>query len=177
MKGCKMCIVPEQFLCTHSFLYCDYEYFAWFGGNPEGIEDRFVAIFRWKGLHRAYNPYDVWGDWNNWDENTINGYSLVTRVFLNHLREPIKFPILDKNVWVAAKQLKPDISSRKNYIEEDYEAYRSFFNELYRNNKDNINCPAVQNISKKIVKRRVLDRVLWEYGRILLADNLARNAQ
>jgi len=167
-----MCVVPELFLQfdvnLHPFLYSDYEYFAWFAGinNTQGQQARFEAVFRWKGLHRAYDPQAAWNDWNN---GAIQYYPLVTRVFLQHLREPQKYPLFDINVWKAARRMDEHIRNNapENYRDGDYqEYYVPFFNERYEQVQQNIVCPQIDGVDEEIVKRRVLDRALWEFGRM-----------
>jgi len=127
-----MCQVPEQFLQfnlnLHSFLYNDYKYFAWFAILES---DRDPPMFRkmllWKGLrYYATTKHDRFQQTrDNYVDNDLENYPLVTRVSLNHLRDPKRWPLFDINVWKATRRM-----------------------------------------NEEIIKRRILDRALWEYGRI-----------
>jgi len=176
-----MCLVPKQFqqfdIRLHSFLYNDYEYFAWFAGmdNPQGRQDRFLAVYRWKRLYRAhYDPHEVWNDWENWNDETIQEYSLVTRVFLKHLRDPRRWPLFDINVWKAMRRIDEGIANQVNvnYQDSDYEEfYLPFFDDLYAQpDNDFGQPPQIDGVDEEIIKKRILDRALWEYGRIPLQN-------
>lgn len=177
-----MCQIPQQFLQfnlnLHSFLYSDYEYFAWFA-TPE--ENRTLSMFermlRWKRLTRSIGDVNVaWANWRN--GNHVEHAGLVTRVFLCHLQDPIGRPILDRWVWLAYIRLtggtdrngKKIVKTPKN-SKRHYESYKKFFNELYAQlDNDFGQPPQIQGVDEEIIKMRILDRALWEFGRIPLPN-------
>jgi len=157
-----------------AFLYGDSEYFLWFKSDPKNKnEENFKKVIKWKGLHRG-GPPRVERLWHNWQNNTIDFYPPVTRAFLNHLRKPIEWPILDKNVFNAKKELPMGRKYKTNNTickwEKDYEnGYKKFFNKFYAENEkqiDSMDLPDIDGIDREIIKRRVLDRALWEFGRV-----------
>ncbi len=157
-------------LTENAFLYADHEYFDWFR-NPNA--DTLKAVLKWKGLHRAGYTNDktiehIWGE-NGLNQATFNKYSLVTRVFLHHLNSPTTRPILDRYAWKAMKLLQPQhlglpivpTSWENHYLE----YYVPFFNQEYEAHGDALNEYVLDGVDVGIVKRRVLDRALFEYGR------------
>jgi len=157
-----------------AFLYGDSEYFLWFQFDPKNKnEENFKKVMKWKGLHRGGSPH-VERLWHDWQNKTIDFYPPVTRAFLHHLRNPIEWPILDKNVFNAIKKLQPDSEyeaiERPSNWDRDYEkGYKKFFNEFYAENGkqiDSMDLPNIDGIDGEIIKRRVLDRALWEFGRV-----------
>jgi len=182
-----MCQVPEQFqefdIRLHSFLYCDYEYFAWFATpDNDRTMEMFERVLRWKRLTRGIGAIGgVANIWARWQANdnfaNLGDPRLVTRVFLLHLRSPIEYPIFDTNVWKAMRTLAPQIAqrtpenSRDAQFEEDYiNEYIPFFTEQYMDVPADIVLPPVNRVDPEIIRRRILDRALWEYGRIPLQN-------
>jgi len=178
-----MCQVPDQFIGPfnpnfHSFLYGDYEYFAWFATpHNQRTMQMFKRVLRWKGLTRGIGRIggidNIWAGWQANDDfaNFDNDRRLVTRVFLLHLREPTEYPILDKWVWCAYRTLSGEIDQNGRRIvntptnwERHYEGYRAFFNVRYGEH------PQIDGVDEEIIKKRILDRALWEYGRIPLQN-------
>lgn len=156
-------------LCA--FCYNDHEYFDWFKSKKKTIV-KFKNILRWKGLLRSHknNLNFVWQNRKNFDSYTN---ALVTKVFLKHLYEPKKFPILDRNVWHAMKNLSPKIAEStnkhpSNWRKDYFEGYKKFFDDLYTEMQSKIKCNIkINGVDKEIIKMRILDRALWEYGRML----------
>lgn len=184
-----MCVIPEQFLQfnldLHSFLYCDYKYFAWFAqvDNDNDEAERFRAILEWKGLIYYLQEAYFQTIWDYFNAGYVDGYRIVTRVFLKHLQEPTEYPIFDQNVWRAMRNLNHNMpeNTPENANGADFEAhymriYVPFFEHRFQANENNIICPQIEGVAPGIVKRRMLDRALWEYGRILRVNNLAGNA-
>jgi len=63
---------------------------------------------------------------------------------------------------------KIEKKTTSNYSNSDYENYyKPFFNDKYNSIKSTINAPFIMNVKTEIVKRRILDRALWLYGKIL----------
>ncbi len=174
-----MCLPFGQFnenIYSYSFLYQDVAYFDWFkeGNHVRNDEiERFRAIIIWKRLPIYAQHAQLIKIWKNFQRGQINKYPLVTRVFLKHLRYPKEYPIFDKYVWNAMRKLRQDVVQRtpensQKAQDGHYEnEYMPFFNQLYTDNKDNIVCPQIDGVCEEIVKRRVFDRALWEYGRLL----------
>jgi hypothetical protein len=166
-----MCDWFENFnVQQHGFLYVDSEYFRWFANNEENrTELMFREMLLWKGLTYYVNNNRFVEIWNNFNNQLLDGYPVVTRVFLNHLHEPTIYPILDKNVWQAMININginglPELPAS---WEEHYQNhYRNFFNVQYQQ-INGIDFPQINGVDEEIVKRRVLDRALWEYGRML----------
>jgi len=53
---------------------------------------------------------------------------------------------------------------RKDYLN----GYKQFFNNFYKQIEEEIKGrPSLNGVDEEIIKRRVLDRALWEYGRKL----------
>jgi hypothetical protein len=161
---------------SYGFVFGDLKYFDWFK-NREHFEDKEIERFRnalvWKRLIH-YTTNDTLGKtWHDYQIGNLDDYPVVTRAFLKHLRDPIKYPIFDKNVWKAMRTLRPHIARRtpENSQQAQYGHYENeympFFNRLYVNNENDIICPPIDGVDEGIVKRRVLDRALWTYGRIL----------
>jgi len=172
-----MCLVPElfHFVSLHSFLYSDYEYFAWFATpRDDRTQEMFRRVLRWKGLTRAIGRMGgVDHIWNRWSANDdfadFDNRRLVTRAFLLHLRAPCTYPILDTNVWRARCRMHPDAGLPAHFHrwDEHYiHGYAPFFNQLYQEVHQHIVCPQIDGVDEEIVKRRVLDRALWEFGRM-----------
>ncbi len=155
-----------------AFLYGDSEYFEWFKPNSK-TKQNFKNVIKWKGLHRRLYGLYAERAWDNWQNDTIDSYPPVTRAFLHHLRDPIEWPILDRFVFDAMKELQ--IDSKYKAIEKpsnwkrDYEnGYKKFFNEFYAKNEkqfDSMDLPNIDGIDREVIKRRILDRALWEFGR------------
>lgn len=150
-----------------AFFYNDSEYFNWFA---EPNEENLEKIIRWKRLNRN-NLFDERNNFWNGESiviDNLNNYSIVTRAFLCHLYDPIEYPILDPCVWKAMRNLEGNgINQNFNEWEGDYLGiYVPFFNNRYKE-QDLINCPQVDGVDIEIVRRRMLDRALWEYGRML----------
>lgn len=175
-----MCLVPELFqefdIRLHSFLYCDYEYFAWFAiPDNDRTMEMFRRVLRWKRLTRRIGAIGgVANIWIRWQANDdFADLTLVTRVFLLHLRNPVDYAIFDTNVWKAMRTLEPQIAhrtpedSRDAQFEEHYiNEYLPFFATRYDDFPADIGWPPVNGVDPEIIKRRILDRALWEYGRI-----------
>ena len=155
-----------------AFLYGDYAYFRWFKGRTK---KDLKNIIIWKGLHRGKGKLNVEKIWDE-EKKEINindSFPSVTKAFLHHLKSPLNYPILDKYVFQAMKRLtgnkyktNKNISNNWN---KDYESsYKQFFNDIYTKYEeeiDSMNLPDLDRIDKEIIKRRVLDRALWEFGK------------
>ena len=171
-----------------AFLYSDYQYFQWFKAKTKRqltYENHLQNVIRWKGLQRRFRAFkEKWAQWNQKkQEITINEKSwpdnraIVTRAFLSHLNNPTEYPILDKYVFEAMRDLKQKYreGTNKNISDwkKDYEGgYKEFFKEFYEECGEKIDsikipCLGDLDINKEIIKRRILDRALWEYGQIL----------
>ena len=170
-----MCAFGQFNIQSYSFLYQDVAYFDWFkqGNHVRNNElERFRAILIWKRLPKYAEEGQLNNIWNNFNDNNLEQYPLVTRVFLEHLHQPTKFPIFDDNVWKAMRTLRPDIAQRTPVNSQDAQyndyinEYQPFFNELYADNENDIACPQIDGVDAEIVKRRVVDRALFEYGRL-----------
>ncbi|MBN1360385.1 MAG: hypothetical protein JW993_07330 [Sedimentisphaerales bacterium] len=160
-----------------AFLYGDHQYFAWFQ-NP--AEHTLRAVLRWKGLNRT----PIWKRLNEiWNRNRLvvgafDRFPPVTRAFLYHLHEPLEFPILDKYVWLAMRQMAPEPLGRlpmnPDHWEDHYRRrYIPFFNRLLDEHGIEImNVPQIDDVDVAIVRRRVLDRALWTYGKIIKEDQV-----
>lgn len=151
-----------------AFQYQDYEYFQWFKAKTP---DNLKLIIKWKKLHRI-NLFDYCKIERDSRrailDSSIN--SLITIVFINHLNEPLENPLLDRFVWQAMKKLDNDIANRTNKnpsnINKDYyNGYKTFFGKQYESCKNRIQYTQIPSIRDELIKRRVLDRALWEYGR------------
>lgn len=153
----------------YAFLCGDYEYFQWFSKKTKETLEK---VIKWKKL-RAGKP-DINKIWNekehDLDENAIKNlrFGIVTRAFLFHLKWPNEFPIFDHNVFKAMTLLentkKKNITNKK-----DYDDYKDFFKKYYEKHKneiENLNFPDLSGVPKYIIERKVLDRALWEFGRI-----------
>ncbi|MCK5581436.1 MAG: hypothetical protein KAJ18_09200 [Candidatus Omnitrophica bacterium] len=152
----------------YSFCFNDSEYFNWFADKTE---KNLKKIIQWKGLHRV-KLYDNRKDF--WNGKSIvlgnfNNKKIVTRAFLCHLNDPIEYPILDRFVWKAMRNLTGNGTNKHFYEwQRDYEkTYIPFFNGLYKEHQKSISYIKLKGINVKIIKRRILDRALWEYGRML----------
>jgi len=166
-----------------AFLYNDYEYFQWFRKNKNRTDDDLVKVLKWKRLNRMDKEKfkkilkNMWDDKNKTInmQNAQQANGVVTKAFLYHLHKPLQYPILDSNVFRAMKDIdKRNIYNTNNSInkwQRDYEqGYRMFFEELYRKNKKAIEAmkvPRLDGVEPEIVKRRILDRALWEFGRTI----------
>lgn len=101
--------------------------------------------------------------------------SIVTRAFLYHLKDPLKYPILDTNVFKAMRDLdacyKKKTNSNIYNWDKDYMCgYKEFFQKTYKKHKSEIQSlelPLLKNVGREIIRMRVLDRALWEFGRTL----------
>jgi len=173
---------PEFNFEEFGFIYADCPYFNWF---RQGTEDTLRAVWIWKGLHRAATRLGDGGIpleriWNGQKLvvhglDTFNG--VVTRAFLHHLHRPVQFPILDRYVWLAMRQMKPEwgrlpkaLDGRDHYDRYYTRYYIPFFDGLYENCSreiDNMNVPQIAGVDPEIVRRRVLDRALWTYGKVI----------
>lgn len=161
-----------------SFSYQDYEYFEWLR-NPSF--DSFKNVIRWKGLNRRgqLHTSSLKNFWkaDQIDLDRADILPLVSRAFLYHLSYPAKYPIIDRNVWTAMRDIYPDIAAKTKNItcrtwDKDYiGTYKAFFARFYRQNRANIKCERIPGIKQDLVKMRVLDRALWEYGRRLGREN------
>ena len=162
---------------SYCFVFGDLRYFDWFK-NGEHFEDNKVERFRnvlvWKRLIYYTSNNRLGNTWNDSQIANLDAYPVVARAFLNHLREPLTFPIFDKHVWRAMRVLTPEIANftpddpKNVQFEEHYLGeYQSFFDRLYENESDIIIAPQIDGVDNEIVKRRVLDRALWLYGKIL----------
>ena len=128
-------------------------------------------------MHSRLNIESAWNNWNRWQRNEgpVDSYPIVTRAFLYHLRYPIEWPILDGLVFRAMKELQlgRKYKTNKNISnwKTDYKnGYKEFFNELFIKNERRINSmdfPNIDGVDREIIKRRVLDRALWEFGRCI----------
>jgi len=74
--------------------------------------------------------------------------------------------------------LTPEIANRtpENPNNVQFEAhylgeYQTFFDRLYENERYAIIAPQIDGVDNEIVKRRVLDRALWLYGKSLTTIN------
>ncbi len=156
-----------------AFKYQDSEYFEWFSMKEKNREiEIFRKMLKWKGLIRKINAEKAWDDWKR--DKYFNKYPLVTTVFLKHLKAPEQFPILDKNVWKAFREIVGEINGRKivkkptDWERHYLKGYKKFFDELYEEKQNEIKCDIIINgVDAEIIKKRILDRALWEYGRLL----------
>lgn len=165
----------------YAFIYGDTEYFEWFRHKAKGDcnDEHLKSVMQWKGLHRIRKKKFKDLIKKIWDKgegkinlNKVDSMSIVTRAFLHHLQEPTKYPILDVNVFKAMRELNKGKANKTNkHISnwgKDYEkGYTLFFNNLYNNFPKGIQVPTLDGVLKEITKRRILDRALWEYGRIV----------
>jgi len=172
-----------------AFLYGDYQYFQWFKNKTK---PNLREALRWKGLNRVGNDKiekilkRVW-DSKNKKIITNNLQFLergpVTCAFLHHLEEPTKYPILDKNVFTGMRELNPEYERKTNTNisnwETDYiKGYKAFFENFYRQHKKEIHSikiPFLDGIEREIIRRKILDRALWEYGKMLLGKQESKN--
>jgi hypothetical protein len=169
---------PEFNFEEFGFIYADFPYFNWF---RQRTERTLRAVWQWKGLN--WGPTRL-GDggipleriWNGQGlvVDGFDGLPLVTRAFLHHLHDPVPFPILDKYVWVAMRQMKPvggRLPRTPAHWENHYRKYYiPFFGDLYQERGreiDSMNVPQIGAVDDEIVRRRVLDRALWTYGKII----------
>ncbi|MFB0553189.1 MAG: hypothetical protein ACETWQ_07735 [Phycisphaerae bacterium] len=158
---------------TFAFLYGDYEYFQWFKNKTK---PNLKSVIKWKGLQRT-RLYEKTKNRLKEGKIVSNGkffesFKPVTRAFLHHLNDPKGYPILDINVFNAMIDLKPEYRNETtktmcNWVKDYEKGYKLFFEDLYRNNKNAIKAPHLDGIELEIIKRRILDRALWEYGKIL----------
>jgi hypothetical protein len=160
------------------FIYADYPYFDWFRRRTEPA---LRAVWIWKDLHRGATYLRDEGIalrdrgiplshiWNG-QELVVGGFAglpLITCAFLHHLHEPEKFPIFDKYVWLAMRQMRPDWRLPKAPDwdwERHYRRYICFFNDFFEKCKI-VGVPQIADVDDAIVRRRVLDRALWTYGK------------
>jgi hypothetical protein len=166
-------------IATWAFMFNDYPYFQWFRKRTRTNLNR---VIKWKRLRRAQpTPNEIDAVWNennhDLDENQIEQlpFSMVARAFLFHLKRPILYPILDSNAFRAMRKLSENYreithAHRNNWEwEPDYtNGYRQFFQEFYQDHKQEINAiqvPHIQGINEEIIRRRILDRAVWAYGR------------
>lgn len=165
-----------DFINAYSFYYSDGEYFEWFR-NPN--EENFDAIVKWKRLNRISGRFNIEFD-NIWQEGVfneefVNNLELVSRVFLLHLNNPNEYPLFDRYVWWALRTIQNNNALPKNtnswtkYIR----IYKPFFEDMFNLHQNNIQIPEIDNVNTETVKRRIVDRALWEYGRTL--NNLGNN--
>jgi len=162
---------------SYGFVFGDLKYFDWFK-NGEHFEDNEIERFRnalvWKRLIYYTSNNRLYNTWNDYQIGNLDAYPVVTRAFLNHLRDPIRFAIFDKHVWKAMRILTTEIANcipenpnnvqfETHYLGE----YQTFFDHLYENERYAIITPQIDGVDNEIVKRRVLDRALWLYGKIL----------
>lgn len=165
-----------------AFMYNDYEYFEWFKAKSRGqlTKKHFKDAVKWKRLRRGQPKKDdlekIWKRWKKLDVRAIEKlpFSIKARVLLLHLKKPTKYPIIDNNVFKAMRTLNSEYKKRTNNNigkwEKDYNAYKAFFEETYENYKkeiSSIKVPSLGDVDKEIIKRRILDRALWEFGRTL----------
>ena len=153
-----------------AFKYHDSEYLEWFSSKRK-TKEIFYKMLKWKLLHRRINKDKAW---KNWKKGNFDSYKLVTKAFLHHLKCPENYPILDKNVWGAFREIKGGINGRKivkkptNWENHYINGYKNFFDELYREIEDKIKSTyEIKGVNIEIIKRRILDQALWEYGRLL----------
>ncbi len=157
-----------NFINRYSFCYNDSEYWNWFGTEKNALS--FGQIIKWKGLHRRKDPLQYQKIWVNgvFHENYVKSFSLVTRAFLYHLDKPQEYPIFDRLVWLVMR--KQDQSNNLPKHTEDWNKYIKhyvpFFNDLFSRNKMNIHIHKIDNVDIEIVKRRMIDRALWEFSRV-----------
>jgi hypothetical protein len=165
---------------AYGFVFGDLKYFDWFKSR-EHFEDNEINRFRnalvWKRLIYYAGDDNFRQTWRDFQSGQFNAYPVVSRAFLNHLKNPLTFPIFDKHVWKAMRMLNPDIANRTPENPKDIEfephylrEYQAFFNHLYEENNNNFNAPQISGVDEQIVKRRVLDRALWLYGKILTGN-------
>ncbi len=160
-----------------AFIFSDYDYFKWFGERTRG---NLIRVIKWKRLRRAKpTPENIDALWNennhDIDENETERrpFSIVTRAFLFHLKWPIEYPILDSNTFKAMRILDENYNYQRHANitnwEQDYmRGYRQFFQEFYQDHQEEINnieIPHINGVNKEIIKRKILDRALWAYGR------------
>jgi len=164
---------------SYGLIFGDLKYFDWFKTGrhfEDNKKRRFRNVLIWKGLiYYVKNGKVKEKIWKDFQNGQIDKYPIVTQAFLKHLSCPIQFPILDKHVWRAMRDLRPEISERvpispeKNDFDFDehyLKIYGTFFNKL-RNKKNGINYTQIDDVDDEIVKGRILDRALWLYGKIL----------
>ena len=153
-----------------SFCFNDSEYFNWFANPNEG---NLKNIIKWKGLNRNNlfdNRNDFWNGQKIFTENLdVENDKIVTNAFIYHLSAPLEFPIIDQFAWKAMRKLKRNNTNKYFYKwDRDYlEIYIPFFNELYKKHKYEIKHIKIKGVKAEIIKRRMLDRAIWEYGRML----------
>ena len=151
------------------FRYQDSEYFEWFSAQDKSKE-MFLAMLKWKGLNRRIEENLAW---ERWQSGHFEKCQPVTRAFLHHLRAPQEYPLLDRYVWRAMKHLSRETgeTTNKNACnwKKDYlDGYKTFFDGLYAESCNDIQCSIkISGVDMGIQKRRILDRALWEYGRLL----------
>jgi hypothetical protein len=170
---------PEFNFEDFGFIYPDYPYFHWF---RQRTEDTLRAVWQWKGLHYGRAQLGDGGIplgriWNGQElvvQGLDNFNGVVTRAFLHHLHEPVKFPILDRYVWAAMRRMRPALGrlpQTPTHWDNHYRRYYiPFFNDLYQKHGRQIgimNVPQIDGVDHEIVRRRVLDRALWTYGKII----------
>jgi hypothetical protein len=142
------------------------------------------SVCMWKGLKRGWrDQLDKRLDevWDGRNKKIITGKldrfknTPVTCAFLHHLDDPIEYPILDTNVFKAMRELDACYNKKTNRNicnwDKDYaDGYKEFFQKAYKKHKSEIQSlelPSLKNIGREIIRRRVLDRALWEFGRTL----------
>jgi len=160
-----------------AFLYGDYEYFQWFRNKTKANLEK---VIRWKKLRRGKpETNDIWSekrkDLNESAIEKVPGSRVVTRAFLFHLRRPLEYPILDPNVFRAMKEIDEDNEYQTHKNIRDWKidylnGYKPFFEDFYRARQRkirSIEMPSIDGFDEEIIKRRILDRALWEYGRTI----------
>jgi len=158
-----------------AFLYGDYQYFQWFREKTEG---HLKSVIKWKRLRKGTpDTNDIWSKKKqDLDEDAIKDIPLsriVTRAFLFHLKWPTEYPILDSNVFEAMRKLDENYRqmthANKISWEQDYiNGYKRFFQEFYKHHEEEINdirIADIPGVNEEIIRRKILDRALWSYGR------------
>jgi hypothetical protein len=170
----------------YAFLYTDFDYFAWFA---QKTKDNLENVLSWKqlrqGRHKINNIMNkLWDNKHqklNLNLSEIEDLPVTSRAFLYHLNNHIKYPIFDSNVHRAMRELCPDYRAntrKSSYTWSHYkDHYIRAFDNLYNEQQNNlvpIELPHINDIDKldkELVKRRMLDRALWSYGKVLARRN------
>lgn len=160
----------------YAFIYGDYEYFQWF---REKNAQNYQRVVKWKGLYR--NPgirglyEDIWPNGEFCEQYvTENFHTPVTRAFICHLERPLEYPILDMNVWTAMRDLDANAADlpRGPATWQHYDLYRNFFHGFLVAHANDIPvAPIIQGLGEEHLTHRMVDRALWEYGRVFLMQH------
>lgn len=163
--------MEEYGIPLYAFYYSDYEYFQWFRKKNA---QNYKRVVTWKGLYR--NPdirglYEyIWPDGEFCEQYVADNFRTpVTRAFICHLERPLECPILDVNVWTAMRDLDDNAADlpQKPATWQHYDRYRNFFGgHLAAHANDIPVAPIIQGLAEEHLRHRMVDRALWEYGRV-----------